>query len=343
MNTKTRKPTGKLSGWTASDPRWQSLNAYQKAAAMSLMEADGRNKDDARNALGAMVNRAKMYGTDLGDHVSRSIYQPTIEASQQARLHGILQDKAFPELTGWAERRWGGQEPDPVSGATHFLAHPNVMLKLSGGVRPDGRGSYVGNSTKYRSWPRWTGYNPETNQYRGQVHTDKSHAFLIPAGYGGNGGAPSSTPTIQGDPGYMRAATPEMPQMQGDDAYSFTPTRPQPTGERALAPGYVDTRFAPPGASGDGWRNNPPMVPASGGQSAPQAAQAPAPQPSQIGPRWIDDHYGQGVQWGNGDRSYMSGGSATAGMVTGSKAGMAAPPAQQSQPQNFFKKLFGGG
>lgn len=149
---------------------------------MALMEADGARVDDARNALGAMINRAAKTGEDLAAHVSRRIYQPTIEPAQQSRLGRVLSNPAHAELTTWAQRRAQGLEPDPVKGATHFLAHPQVMERLSGGVRPDGRGGYVGNSRKYHSWPQWTGYNPSTREYRNQTTTDRSHAFLAPEG-----------------------------------------------------------------------------------------------------------------------------------------------------------------
>ena len=29
--------------WTRDDPRWQSLNPYERASAMAIMEADGRD------------------------------------------------------------------------------------------------------------------------------------------------------------------------------------------------------------------------------------------------------------------------------------------------------------
>ena len=163
------------SPWTASDPTWQSLNKYQRAAAMALMEADRRNPSDARDALGAMINRSAHEGVDLGEHVSRPIYQPTIEPSQQARLSKIINSGDFSNLTSWAERRSTGQEPDPVSGATHFLAPEKTMLALE-----------AQNPAKYKNWgPRganWTGYDPSKGEYKGVVMRDNSHAFLAPDG-----------------------------------------------------------------------------------------------------------------------------------------------------------------
>lgn len=170
--------------WT-SDPRWRvGLTDTQKAAAMALMEADTRGgKPDleaARNALGAMLNRAAKTGVKLGEHVSRAIYQPTIEPAQWARLNRIIRLPEFAQLTALAEARVKGTVGDWVKGATHFLAHESVMMKLSGGVRPDpyNPGQYVGNSRKYYSWPKWTGFDAKTGSYRGVVFRDKSHAFL---------------------------------------------------------------------------------------------------------------------------------------------------------------------
>jgi hypothetical protein len=160
-----------MSTWTSRNPVWAQLNPYQRAAAMALMEADGANAADARNALGAMVNRAKRSNEDLGQHVSKPIYQPTIEPAQERRLSRILSSPAYQELTGWAERRWSGQEPDPVQGATHFLAPERTMVALT-----------AREPNKYRSWPRWTGYNPETGSYKNVVLRDGSHAFVAPEG-----------------------------------------------------------------------------------------------------------------------------------------------------------------
>jgi hypothetical protein len=157
--------------WTATDPRWRALNPYQRAAAMALMEADGMDTTAARNALGAMINRAMRTGADLGEHVGQRIYQPAIEPAQQARLDRIVRSPAFSELTGWAERRHRGQEADPVQGATHFLAPERTMLALE-----------AQNPQKYRSWRQWTGFDPASNQYRGVIMRDASHAFLAPEG-----------------------------------------------------------------------------------------------------------------------------------------------------------------
>lgn len=161
--------------WTASNELWNSLDDYQKAAAMALMEADGRNFNDARNAAGAMVNRAAKSGESLGEHTSKPIYQPTIEPAQQQRLSGILKSPEFGSLTTWVKARSAGDEPDPVAGATHFLAKPQVMLSLES-RQPD----------KYKNWgPRgdnWTGYDPKTGQYANQTIEDGSHAFLAPEG-----------------------------------------------------------------------------------------------------------------------------------------------------------------
>jgi hypothetical protein len=157
--------------WTQSDPTWASLNPTQRAVAMALMEADGRNPQDARNVLGAIINRSQRTGDPLGEHVSKAIYQPTIEPSQQARLRSILSDPNFSDLSGWAERRLQGAEPDPVSGATHFLAPEKTMLALE-----------AREPNKYKSWRQWTGFDPNKGEYNGVLLRDGSHAFLSPDG-----------------------------------------------------------------------------------------------------------------------------------------------------------------
>lgn len=165
------KAKAPAAGWAASDVRWQQLDPYQKAAAMALMEADRADPNDAKNALGAMINRAAKNGEDLGAHVSQKIYQPTIEPAQQQRLGSILGSAKFEQLTEWARRRASGQEADPVNGATHFLAHEPTMEALR--AREPG---------KYRSWVQWTGYDANGGQYANVTHRDRSHAFLAPEG-----------------------------------------------------------------------------------------------------------------------------------------------------------------
>lgn len=160
---------GKAAGWAATDPTWAKLSPFQKAAAMALLEADGANPADARNALGAMINRAAKKGEDLGAHVSQAIYQPTIEPVQRERLQRIVGTSAFSDLTSWAERRASGAEPDPVNGATHFLASEKTMLALE-----------AKEPQKYRSWRKWTGFNG--SEYNGVITRDGSHAFLAPEG-----------------------------------------------------------------------------------------------------------------------------------------------------------------
>lgn len=160
---------GKPAGWAATDPTWARLGPFQKAAAMALMEADGMDPQAARNALGAMINRASKVGEDLGAHVSQKIYQPTIEPAQQARLAKIMSSPVFAEMTAWAERRAQGAEPDPVAGATHFLASEKTMLALE-----------AKEPQKYKSWRKWTGFNG--SEYAGVITRDGSHAFLAPEG-----------------------------------------------------------------------------------------------------------------------------------------------------------------
>lgn len=157
--------------WGSSDKLWLSLSGPQKAAAMALLEADGRNPSDARNALGAMINRAEAEGQSLDQHVSRSIYQPTIEDNQRARLESIVNSPEFAPLADLATARARGTVPDWVNGADHFIAPPKVMLGLE-----------AGNPTKYKDWgpngSNWTGYDPATGEYSKKVFADNSHHFL---------------------------------------------------------------------------------------------------------------------------------------------------------------------
>ena len=217
---------GRVRSWTGSNEAWNSLTPFQKAAAMALMEADAANIDDARNALGAMVNRAKRDGVDIGEHVSKPIYQPTIEPAQERRLGRIMSMPQFSDLTGWAERRWSGQEPDNVQGATHFLAPERTMVALT-----------AREPNKYRSWPKWTGYNPETGSYKNVVLRDGSHAFVAPEGTysapgkdqgsinGGYGVPPTGYAGVAGDVVTADAGHEVKPEYEA----APTPVRPLPT------------------------------------------------------------------------------------------------------------------
>jgi hypothetical protein len=154
-----------------NDPNWLNLSGPQRAAAMALMEAEvgrgGINTSDARNALGAIINRAQEEGQPLGSHVSRDIYQPIIEDNQRSRLNTIINSPEFQELSQLAERRLSGEVPDWVGGADHYLAPPNTMLALEA-KKPN----------KYKSWRKWTGFDPETNEYSNVTLADNSHHFL---------------------------------------------------------------------------------------------------------------------------------------------------------------------
>lgn len=180
-----------------NDALWQQLTGPQRAAAMALLEAEvgpgGINTSDARNALGAIINRSEDEGQSLSNHVSRSIYQPIIEENQRSRLPQILNSPEFKELTALAESRVAGTTPDWVSGADHYLAPPGTMLKL-----------YNENPDKYHNWGpfanskgvagrNWTGYNPETGQYNDVVLKDNSHHFLNLLNKDGN--PPTTAPT----------------------------------------------------------------------------------------------------------------------------------------------------
>ena len=206
-------------------PVWQKLGPTQKAAAMALLEADlqgGKiNLEAAKNALGAMINRADKVGQDLGEHVSGKAYQPTIEDAQFQRLPRIIASPEFQQMTALAEARLAGAVPDWVKGATHFLAPEKTMLALE-----------AEEPGKYKNWgPRglnWTGYGKDPsrpNEYAGVVFRDGSHAFLAPEGahsanFGGAGGNPivarSAIPTPP-DPGVT-----EVPKTQVAAAGSET-------------------------------------------------------------------------------------------------------------------------
>lgn len=166
-------------GYWGKDPAWRQLSSYEKAAAMALLEADSKDGrpdfTSARNVLGAMINRADKGGEDLGEHVSKKIYQPTIEPAQYRRLQSMVQAPEFQALTRLAEARDTGQVDDWVDGATHFLAHEPVMEGLRQ-KEPD----------KYKSWVNWTGYDKGGGKYSNPdgspVMRDRSHAFLAPEG-----------------------------------------------------------------------------------------------------------------------------------------------------------------
>lgn len=190
-STRTSNLTGRITsgvakrpayGWAKTNKTWQGLGPFERAAAMSLMEANGMRVKDAKNVLGAMINRAANEGEDLGAHVSGEIYEPTRHQSQEARLNRILRSKEYKELLGWAKKRASGEVPDPVKGATHFLASEKTMLDLQR-KNPDLYHNW-GPFKNSRGVPgkNWTGYNPETRSYEGVVARDGSHAFLAPDG-----------------------------------------------------------------------------------------------------------------------------------------------------------------
>jgi len=225
--------------WTSQEI-WQRLTPTQKAAAMALMEADtkgGRiDLDAARNVLGAIINRSEKTGEELGQHVSKPIYQPTIEMSQFARLPRILQSPEFREMTSLAERRVQGQEGDWVQGATHFLAPEKTMLALE-----------AREPNKYKNWgPRganWTGYDPATGEYRGVVMRDSSHAFLAPEG------AHKATPAdpFSGKPIEMASAENALPQPAETPHAMLSGTAPVITGGSAQ-PSMMATTTTPRGS-----------------------------------------------------------------------------------------------
>jgi hypothetical protein len=83
----------------------------------------------------------------------------------------LLNSPEFPQLVEWAKRRIAGEEPDPVNGATHFLVHEKTMLALE-----------ARNPRKYRSWRKWTKFDPKTGQYGNVMLRDETHAFNAPDG-----------------------------------------------------------------------------------------------------------------------------------------------------------------
>lgn len=174
------------SAW-GSDPEWQKLTDVEKAAVMSLLEADQKggkiDMHSAKNALGAMINRAAKDKENLGAHVSKPIYQPIIEPAQYKRIGRMIASPEFEELVQLAQSRVAGETPDWVDGATHFLADERVMLALE-----------AREPNKYRSWRKWTGF--DGTQYKGVIHRDGSHAFLAPEGKFSAefGGAPGGVP-----------------------------------------------------------------------------------------------------------------------------------------------------
>lgn len=199
-------------------PEWQRLSSREKAAAMALLEADqvgGKiDTDSARNALGAMINRASRDGVDIGDHVSGKIYQPTIEPAQFARLPRLIGSPEHQQLMALYDGRVAGREPDWVQGATHFLAPERTMLALE-----------AREPNKYRSWRQWTGYDDAAGEYRGVTLRDRSHAFLAPEGahsakFGDGATPPGGAPGAV--PGGVTAAAPGgapgggwLPEIQG--------------------------------------------------------------------------------------------------------------------------------
>lgn len=174
---------------------------------MALLEADqvgGKvDVESARNALGAMINRAARDGVDIGQHVSGKIYQPTIEPAQFARLSRVVGSPEHQQLMALYDGRVSGKEPDWVQGATHFLAPERAMLALE-----------AGNPSKYRSWRQWTKYDDATGEYAGVTLRDKSHAFLAPEGaHSAKFGNPSPAGAMPAMTEAAPQATPAAPQL----------------------------------------------------------------------------------------------------------------------------------
>lgn len=217
---------------------------------MALLEADqvgGKvDVDSARNALGAMINRAARDGVDIGQHVSGKIYQPTIEPAQFARLSRVLGSPEHQQLMALYDGRVSGREPDWVQGATHFLAPERTMLALE-----------AGNPSKYRSWRKWTGYDDAAGEYKGVTLRDKSHAFLAPEGaYSAKFGDATPAGTMPA----MTEATQAAPQAAKPMAAGgWLPQVQAATSEAPGAPGgmlgtlFADVGETPAAPSGGGW------------------------------------------------------------------------------------------
>lgn len=162
-------------------PLWRRLSPEDKWAAMTIMEADNRSVKDAKNIAHAIFNRSQLHGKPIDKHLEEKpsrrskygTYQPLFERNQLARLPSILRSKEFREMRGYVDKVKKGEVNDPTKGATHYLAHANVM-----------RGLERKNPTKYKDWgPRgsnWTGYSDETGDYEGVTLKDGSHSFIIP-------------------------------------------------------------------------------------------------------------------------------------------------------------------
>lgn len=187
-----------------NNSHWKALPPVERAAAMALLEADQKagkiDLEAARNVAGAIVNRAAKSGADIGEHVSKKIYQPTIEDAQFARLSKIIGSPEHKQMIDFVQRRMAGEEPDPVGGATHFLARESTMTALQR-QNPD----------KYHNWgpfpnsrgrpgANWTGYDPQTGEYKGVITRDASHAFLAPEGPFSATTNPAATPTAASQP-----------------------------------------------------------------------------------------------------------------------------------------------
>lgn len=163
---------------------------------MGMMERDGDDFDAGLNTMHANANRAKKLGWDTdsvlnfkGKGAGYGWFQPLDEPRQLARVKSLIQHPHFSRYVSEAEKLVRGEAEDRVGGATHYLSHPRKMVELSGGVYRAPDGTVRTNSRKYSSWPTWTGYDPDTGQYRNQTFADKSHAFLDPDA----GSAPPST------------------------------------------------------------------------------------------------------------------------------------------------------
>lgn len=217
-------------------PDWQRLSSREKAAAMALLEADqvgGKiDPESAKNALGAMINRAARDNVDIGQHVSGKIYQPTIEDAQFSRLGRIINSPEHQQLMALYDARTSGQAPDWVNGATHFLAPEKTMLSLE-----------ARDPAKYRSWRQWTGFDDNTGEYKGVTLRDRSHAFLAPEGaFSAKFG---DAQPGQAAPGAAPAAVPSMVPATTEATADTSAAKDAP----AIAGGWLGTLQREPGVA----------------------------------------------------------------------------------------------
>lgn len=169
------------------DPTWRKLDQFQMVAAMAMLEVskDGDGAIEcfecSVNIVHSIINRAHKEGQTLPQQVSRKIYQPVIEPAQYAALKKYVGTRQHKKLSQIAYDRATGKTSDQVSGATHYLVHPRIMVALHR-KQPCKYWSWGPFKCNGRAGVNWTGYNIATKKYRNQVMQDDDHTFLAPEG-----------------------------------------------------------------------------------------------------------------------------------------------------------------